>query len=370
MQASDFYLPTEDYLLSHSVGRMLKTAQADFNDHFMAPWQQLNQEPWVQWLEGVERFTAALADLLGSQASNFCPQVNLSSGLTKWLMSMPEFRERRVKVLLSEHDFPSMGFVLQQAMHDVELTFIPDTEDLSCFDTWERYLTAEYDLLFVSHVYSNTGQQAPVKQIIDHAKKYRCRIVVDIAQAAGVLPIDLDKWQADCVVGSSVKWLCGGPGAGFLWVSSECVSLCQPMDVGWFSHQNPFEFDIHHFVPHESALRFWGGTPSVAPFILAGHSIEAFSQQGIEHVRAHNINLLKQVWEALSPWCVSPQNPLQCSGTAIINPGTQLAACTQALKNEGIAVDTRKYGIRVSPHIYNERAQIMRFIDVVQQFVN
>ncbi|MCF2858533.1 aminotransferase class V-fold PLP-dependent enzyme [Pseudoalteromonas sp. SMS1] len=370
MKASDFHLPTQDYLLSHSVGRMMKTAQRDFDNQFMAPWQQLNQEPWAQWLEGVERFRTALANLLGSQASHFCPQTNLSSGLTKWLMSLPQCHQRRVKVLLSEHDFPSMGFVLQRAMSEVELTFIPDTEDMSCFDTWQRYVTAEHDLVFISHVYSNTGQQAPVQPIIEHAKRLGCRVVVDIAQAAGILPIDLHQWQADCVVGSSVKWLCGGPGAGFLWVNPEHITQYQPKDVGWFSHQDPFEFDIHHFAPHDSALRFWGGTPSVAPYILAGHSIGAFAQVGIEEVRAHNIKLLEEIWQGLTPWCVSPRKPEHCSGTAIINPGEQLPACIQALQNAGIAVDARKYGIRVSPHIYNDRAQILRFIDVVQRFVD
>ncbi|OCQ19174.1 class V aminotransferase [Pseudoalteromonas luteoviolacea] len=370
MQANDFYLPSQDYLLSHSVGRMLKSAQDDFNNQFMAPWQQLNQEPWQQWLEGIERFRLALAKLLGGRAGEFCPQTNLSSGLTKWLMSVPDFQQRKVKVLLSEHDFPSMGFVLQQALQDAELTFIPDSEDMSCLDTWQQHLSAEYDLVFVSHVYSNTGQQAPVSEVISCAKQHSARVVVDIAQSAGILPIDLHAWQADCVVGSSVKWLCGGPGAGYLWVNPQRVSECKPKDVGWFSHQNPFEFDIHHFAPHDTVLRFWGGTPSVAPYILAGHSIDAFAQMGSEKVRAHNLGLLENIWQALSPWCMSPQESSRCSGTAIIHPGKQLEACAQALKAQGVAIDVRKYGIRVSPHIYNNHEQVTRFVDTVQRFVD
>ncbi|MDW7551066.1 aminotransferase class V-fold PLP-dependent enzyme [Pseudoalteromonas peptidolytica] len=361
----DFHLAPGHYLLSHSVGRMLKSAEADFQQQFILPWQQLNQEPWQQWLDGIERFTSALAELLSSEARLFCPQTNLSSGLTKWAMSLPESGIRKVRVLMSEQDFPSMGFALQNALDNVEIVYIPESFDMYDLAVWQQYIDEQIDWVFVSHVYSNSGQQAPVAEIIQYAKQQGCRTIIDIAQSLCVLPINLNKWDADCVVGSCVKWSCAGPGAGFMWVNKSILPYCEPKDVGWFSHQNPFEFNIHHFEPNESALRFWGGTPSVAPYIYAGHSLNYFVNVGINTVREHNVTLLAKLQKALPEFYYSPTDQSMCSGTAILDFGPYHEQVRSRLKQANIAVDNRRYGIRISPHIYNDQADIEALLHVV-----
>ncbi|MCG7564437.1 aminotransferase class V-fold PLP-dependent enzyme [Pseudoalteromonas sp. McH1-42] len=364
MKQADFSLPQGHYLLSHSVGRPLKTARQDFMTRYFDPWSGDNHEPWYQWIDGIQQFTAALARLFNSQAEYFCPQSNLSSGLTKWVMSLPETGKQTVRVLMSESDFPSMGFVLQQAVPDVEIRFIPAALDMSDLSVWQQHLDDDIDWVFVSQVYSNTGQQAPVEDITQLAKAQGCRVIVDVAQAAGVIPIDLSASAADCVLGSCVKWLCGGPGAGFIWVNPSILEVCQPKDVGWFSHQNPLEFDIHHFTPHQTALRFWGGTPSVAAYIFAAHSIQYFAELGVKQVRAHNLALLARLQAELAPWYIAPTDAKRCSGTAILNVGDKQDKVLAALREAGIAVDARKLGIRVSPHIYTTVDDIDVFIRV------
>ncbi|PCK30105.1 aminotransferase class V-fold PLP-dependent enzyme [Pseudoalteromonas piscicida] len=362
----DFHLASGHYLLSHSVGRMLKTAQTDFVEQFMLPWQQQNQEPWQQWLGGIERFTAILAELLHSEARLFCPQTNLSSGLTKWAMSLPESGIRKVRVLMSEQDFPSMGFALQNALDNIDIVYIPESLNMHDPAVWQQYIDDKIDWVFVSHVYSNSGQQAPVSQIIHYAKQHGCRTIVDIAQSLSVLPINLSEWDADCVIGSCVKWSCAGPGAGFIWVNKTILPYCEPKDVGWFSHQNPFEFDIHHFEPNESALRFWGGTPSVAPYIYAGHSLGYFAAVGVKAVREHNFGLLTKLQAALPEFYRSPIQEDTCSGTAILDFGPYHDEIKARLKRASIAVDNRRYGIRVSPHVYNDQEDIEALVEVVK----
>jgi len=70
----------------------------------------------------------------------------------------------------------------------------------------------------------------------------------------------------------------------FLWISQEKLSRCEPVDVGWFSHENPFKFDVHHFRYHEITLRFWGDTPSVLPYCLAANNIENTLSIGLDNV--------------------------------------------------------------------------------------
>lgn len=359
----NFCLPQGAYLLNHSVGRPLMSAQEAFNANFMEPWQYGSAEPWATWLHSVEQFTTALAKLFNSKAELFCPQTNLSSGLTKLLMSHPRLNDRP-KVLMSEIDFPSMGFVLQQAVN-ADISFIPKQLDIAEQQTWDDHLTAEYDLVFVSHVYSNTGQAAPVQHIVNTAKKYDVLTVVDVAQSAGVLALDLALVQPDFLIGSSVKWLCGGPGAAYLWVSEPQLANCTAKDVGWFSHENPFEFDIHHFAEHPSALKFWGGTPSVAPYVFAAHSISFFNNFGVQEVKNHNRVLQGMLIEAFADELVSPIAEHKRSGTVILNFADNQAVLKKLADNQ-VMVDARVAGLRVSPHIYNDEVDVERFITTLK----
>jgi selenocysteine lyase/cysteine desulfurase len=130
------------------------------------------------------------------------------------------------------------------------------------------------------------------------------------------------------------------------------------------------EFDIHHFAPHDSALRFWGGTPSVAAYIFAAHSIHYFADLGVARVRAHNLTLLARLQAQLAPWYIAPTDANCCSGTAILNVGEAQDSVLSALKEANIAVDARKPGIRVSPHIYNTGQDIDAFIEVFTRAVS
>lgn len=363
---NDFCLPEKGiYLLNHSVGRPLKSAQEAFNKGFFSPWQNQSTEPWAHWLESIESFQASLGQLFNHGPENFCPQTNLSSALCKLVMSHPRLTKPSAKVLMSEQDFPSMGFALRQALPDCEIAFIPKTLDISCVDVWNSYLREDLDLVFISHVYSNSGQQAPVKSIVAQAKQLGILTLVDVAQSAGIIPLDLTEIAPDFMIGSSVKWLCSGPGAAYLWVHPNQIAACEPKDVGWFSHENPFEFDIHHFRYHQGALRFWGGTPSIAPFILATHSINYVNQLPKGTARQHNLKLLAMLHQAFAAQVVSPIESNKCSGTAILQFGDGQDAVLRALKTAEIGVDVRSLGIRVSPHIYNDTTDIEHLIKVI-----
>ena len=364
----DFILTNSTYLLSHSVGRPLKTSENDFSEKFYLPWKNSIEEPWEIWLETINDFTNALARLFNGKQSEFCPQVNLSSGLTKILMSLEQIQKKNCVVLLSEMDFPGMGFALKKSLpKDCEIRFIPAQEDITNAAIWDQYLTSDVDLVFISHAYSNTGQLSPISDVISMAKSKEIISILDIAQSAGVVPIDLTKLNPDFMIGSSVKWLCGGPGAAYLWVNSNQLSKCNPKDVGWFSHENPFEFDIHNFRYHESALKFWGGTPSIAPYAIATHSINYFEKIGIDTIRQHNQSLIEKVANTLSDEFASPRDENYRNGTMILDFGKNQESLLHELKKNNISIDLRNQGIRVSPHIYNNETDIDRLLSVIKK---
>ena len=366
MYKDDFHLTSGCYLLNHSVGRALKTGHDDFNAHFFAPWQSTNKEPWQQWLGTIERFTGALRELFNSKKELFCQQVNLSSALTKILMSHPRFTGTKCRVLMAQSDFPSMGFAMQKALPDgAHIDYIPHDLDLTDITIWQQYIKPDTDLVFISHAYSNTGQQAPVKEIAAYCRRNNTLSLVDVAQSAGVLPLDLSTVGVDFLIGSSVKWLCSGPGAAYLWVSESQLGVCQPKDVGWFSHENPFEFDIHHFKSTQSAMKFWGGTPSIAPYAFAAHSIGYVATMGVDKVNQHNRKLQALLIEAFRTEMVSPLEEAKRSGTVILNFDDNHAVLKK-LEANAIAVDARSAGLRISPHIYNDEADIDKLISVLK----
>lgn len=364
----DFLLADSHYLLNHSVGRPLKSIEKAFKDSFLSPWQNSAKEPWANWLEVIHNFQSALSTLFNAPSDQFCPQVNLSSSLTKVVMSLASLNKDDVVILMSEIDFPSMGFALQKALPKrAEIRFINKNLDITDANVWLDHLNQDIDLVFISNAYSNTGQLAPVSEVISRANELAIISVLDIAQSAGVIPLDLQAVRPNFMLGSSVKWLCGGPGAAYLWVNPDIIELCQPKDVGWFSHENPFEFDIHHFVYNQTAMKFWGGTPSITPFALASHSIDYFARFGVSNVRTHNQQMIDLLVDEFDTEIMSPVNKEIRSGTVILDFKDKQTTILQALGKANISVDARYLGIRVSAHIYNDHSDIQHFIDVVKQ---
>lgn len=344
------------YLQSHSAGRPPRSLAAALQSGFLDPWERADGEPWPKWLAAIDDFRAALGAILGVPADTLCPQANLSGGLAKVLGALPA-RPGRDVALLHEDDFPSMGFALGRAGY--RLRFIPRAEDPRDPQAWRQRLGGDVALALLTHVQSNTARLLPVAEICRAARAQEVWSVVDVAQSAGVIPIALADWQADVVLGSCLKWLCGGPGAGFLWMSPALLSQATPRDVGWFSHAEPFAFDIHDYRDHPGVLRFWGGTPSVAPCVVATEGLRLIGSIGVPEVRAHNLRLTQQLIDALPPRVIaSPLEHAGRGGTVVVQLGSRQEAAVAQLKAAGVHFDNRPTGMRLSPHVYNTEAEI------------
>lgn len=362
----NFVLNDTIYLLSHSVGKPLKYNEQNLSSVFFDAWK--TDEPWLGWLDILDTFKENLSTLFKTKSVNFCPQVNLSSALTKIFNSIQKQNTKHT-ILLSEYDFPSIGFVAQQAtVLGYKLKFLSKDADHTNPEVWNNAMTEDVQWIVITQVQSNTGVQVPVKEIVSFANKKNIISIVDIAQAAGILPINIDDWQASFVIGSCVKWLCGGPGAGFLYANPNIIDDCKPQDVGWFSHENPFEFDIHQFKYHATAMRFFGGTPSVIPFALAAYSIQYLNKIGIGNIRNHNVQLTDKIIQSISSnYFVSPLIAAHRSGTMILHFKENHDKIVEKLRAKNIAFDARVFGIRISPHIYNTVEEINNVIEIITQ---
>lgn len=361
-----FHIPTDKhYFLAHSIGLQPRATALALQEHFERPWQSGGEDIWPQWLKAISAFNHSLALLLNTNANQICPQTNISSGLTKVISALSADNKRR-EILCTASDFPSTGFVLSQAEKlGFEIKRLPKSLELSDPNVWIDHITSETAVCFLTHVQYNTNLRLPVEKIANQCRDKGVLSIVDAAQSVGIVPLDLSATAIDVVLGSSIKWLCGGPGAGYLWLSESSIERLEPSDVGWFSHENPFEFDIDHFQYAKTASRFWGGTPNVAPFVAAAASIDTLSHIGFEEIRTHNRRLSTKLMNALQPDQISSPIDLdRKGGTVIFKPKNQ-ESLEKQLRSNGILFDARQYGIRVSPHIYTTDADVDKLVALI-----
>ena len=367
-----FFMPKDIYLLSHSIGLLPKKTQTEANI-FLDLWKTSGSDAWDEWLTVIKRYGIALATLLNGNVNEFCPQVNVSSALEKIVYSLPQ-RKSRKKIILSELDFPSMGFVLETfKKRGYELEFIPNTPCFKRLEAWANALKDDVQLAFITDVYSGDNSRNPVADITKITREKGIFSIVDIAQSVGILPIDVQKWNADFIIGSSLKWLCGGPGAGFLWVNLSEVNEFVPLDVGWFSQEIPFDLNIHHFHYAKTALRFLGGTPSVFPLYLASSGIETIVDIGVDTIHKHNqmlLDILLNTAEEYDLNVLSPKNPLYRGGTFVIKFLDPEKAIRQFKKHHIMVDSLHQFGMRFSPHIYNTKDEINAMTQVLKQLAS
>lgn len=343
------------YALTHSAGCLPRTAVDALRSRYIEPWQQRGGDAWADWLDRIDDFRKALAAMLGGAAPDWCPQTNVSAALTRLLGALPPATSGRDVWLLHEDAFPSIGFVLRALQrHGHRLRLIPRDADPGLADTWTRASTADVRGVVLTHVHSNTGRTTPAPEVARHCREHGLLCIVDVAQSAGILPWSVESMQADAVIGSCIKWLCGGPGAGFLWLRPELCAQLEPTDVGWFSHANPFEFDIHHFEPAADARRFWGGTPDVAPFVLATQSLRELQGIGVPSILAHNRELI-DVFRSALPLRWRPMVRTEGHGGTLCLPaGSEAASISERLRESAVRHDRRADTLRISFHLCND----------------
>lgn len=358
----EFFNVPDNYFLSHSVGCMPKTTQQALNESYFEPWA--SGQNWSRWMPVLDEFRSGLGRILDVSAELICPQLNISSALTKILYSLPAPAMRN-KIILSKHDFPTVGFVFKQAEKvGYKLHFIEG--DPTDIEKWNAAIDKTTAIVHITHVLSNTSHVLPVQKICKLARKSQAVSIVDIAQSLEAVPVDVLSWAPDFVTGTGVKFLCFGPGACFLYCSAEMLDKCQPMDVGWFSHEEPFEMNIKDFRLAKDAMRFFGGTPSPVPLIAANAAMDMWAQIGFEIAYKRIDTALDHLNDNIKQdIIVSPNQSGKRGATLVISPKDR-QSLRDKIETKGILCDERKEGFRFSLHGYTSEQEIEMLTDILK----
>src|SRR3954464_5174385 len=261
----------------------------------------------------------------------------------------------RNRIVYEEANFPSVRY-LYQAQPELEVVSVPD--DRAIVDAIdERTL-----LVPISHVLFKTAEIQDVEPIVRRAHEVGAYVVLDAYQSAGVVPFDVTALDVDFATGGSVKWLCGGPGAGWLYVRPDLAERLEPTFVGWQGHARPFAFEPE-LEDATGVRRFLTGTPNVPALYAAGAGYDVIEEVGVPRIRERSLALTSLLIDLLDEAgfeIASPREPERRGGTVTVSTPDH-AACHAELGERGIVCDFRPDpagGIRLGPHFFNTEDEV------------
>jgi len=350
-------LETTVHMISHSLGAMpLRTYQS--LQEYAETWSARGIRAWEEgWWEMPVAVGDLIGRIIGAGRGEVVMQQNVATCVAT-VLSCFDWSGRRNKIVSEALNFPSNLY----QCHELErlgarVVTVPSADGI-CISL-ERMLDTidtETQLVFVSHVLFRSSYIQDLAAITERAHAVGALVLADIYQSAGTVPIDVRRLTVDFATGGSVKWLCGGPGAGYLYVRRDLWPVLRPRFTGWMAHKHPFSFDTDAIDYADDACRFLNGTPVIPALYAARSGFEIIAQVGVERIREKSVRQTARLIELAKTAGFkvnSPRNPAERGGTVVIDVphGEEV---TKEMLRRNILVDYRPgAGIRAAPHSYS-----------------
>jgi kynureninase len=340
------------YLANHSLGRPLNQTEEDLREGFQI-WQNKLDDAWDPWLEEEHAHRSRIAQLIGAPRPDcIVPKTSAGQGLRTVLNALPG----TPRVLTTAAEFDSVDIILKQyaATGRISLHTAPHQNPDGKIDLSRliEKIRAGVDLVVISQVLFMTGQIIPTLDLLaEHCHKAGARLLVDSYHAIGVFPIDAAAMNADFIVGGSYKYLRGGPGASFLYVSpGALISNLKPIDIGWFAKDHPFLYerpDPPRFAQGGDA--YLESTPPVLTYYQARAGQQLTLYLGIARIRAYNMDRLSRLKQYLAGLGITAEGADEEHGGFLTIESPCAVSLAKKLALHGITADARNKFLRLSP---------------------
>ncbi len=156
-------------------------------------------------------------------------------------------------------------------------------------------ITRKTKLVAVTHASNVLGSIVPVEEVVENAKKKGAMVLIDGAQAAPHLKVDIERIGCDFYAASGHKML-GPSGTGILLINQNILDRLKPMTLGGGSATD-VEFDKITFT--QGPALFEAGTPNIAGAIGLGAAVDYLKNIGMEDIRNHELELSNYLIERL-----------------------------------------------------------------------
>jgi kynureninase len=353
------------YLINHSLGAMPAAAEERLAE-FGRTWRERGIRAWGEgWWELPLTVGDQIGRIIGAPPGSTVMHQNVAIAEAVVLSCFRPVDPGRNRVVYEEGNFPSVRY-LYQAQPELDVFVAPNDEAIvEAID--ERTL-----LVPITHVLFKTAEIQDVAAIVRRAHEVGAHVVLDAYQSAGIVTLDVAALNVDFAVGGSVKWLCGGPGNGWLYVRPDLANVLEPTFVGWQAHARPFGFEPE-LEYAEGSARFLTGTPNVPALYAATAGYDLIEEIGVDRIRDNSLRqtqLLIDLCDDAGFDVGSPRDPSRRGGTVTVRT-PEFEAVHKELGERQILCDFRPdAGLRLGPHYYNTdeelRYTVQQIADIVE----
>lgn len=358
------------YLINHSLGAMPRRTRDRLNE-YADVWSTRSIRAWEEgWWEMPLTVGNLVGKIIGAGEGEVTmhPNVSICQSL---IASCFDWAGPRNKIVSEALNFPSNLYIHRQLESlGARVITVPSEDGITVpLGKLLAAIDEQTVLVSVSHVIFKSAFIQDLRAITQRARQMGALVVADIYQSAGTVPLNVRELGVDFATGGSVKWLCGGPGAGYLYVRRELWPSLQPRLTGWMAHRNPFDFDPGAIEFAGSAFRFLHGTPNIPGLYAARSGYEIIHQVGVENIRAKSVrqtSMLMELAEKAGYRINSPRDAAQRGGTVTLDVPNGYEV-TQELLRRDFLVDYRPgAGIRIAPHFYTKDEELELVIEEIQ----
>jgi len=350
------------YLISHSLGAMPRETFSRLTE-YAETWATRGVRAWAEgWWDMPVTVGNEVARIIGADPGNVVMHQNVSI-CQSLILSCFEPTPKRNKIVYSELNFPSVMYVYEAHARDGRLRIETVKSDDGITIPLERFLKAideETLLVPFSHVLFKSGFLQNAKAITERAHEVGARVILDTYQSAGTVPFSVKELNVDFATGGSVKWLCGGPGAGYLYVRPDLQPELQPKTTGWMAHEAPFAFDTElRYAP--SIARFLHGSPAIPALYAAQSGYQIINEIGVDRIREKSVRQttrLIELAEEAGFRVTSPKDVADRGGTITVGHEDAAAITRELIRREFIVDFRPDAGVRISPHFYTSDEEL------------
>jgi len=352
------------YLISHSLGAMPRATYERLHE-YAETWATRGVRAWAEgWWDMPVTVGNEIARIIGAESNTVAMHQNVSICQSLILSTLLPLKDpKRNKIVFEELNFPSVMYVYEAhaKAHGLRIERVKSDDGITM--SLERMLAAideETLLVPISHVLFKSGFLQDAKAITERAHEVGAMVVLDTYQSAGTVPFNVKELNVDFATGGSVKWLCGGPGAGYLYVRPDLIDRLEPKTTGWMAHEHPFAFESEmHYAPN--ITRFLHGSPAIPALYAAQSGYKIINEIGVNAIREKSTRQTQQLIalaENAGFQVTSPQDPNVRGGTITVWDDNA-AEITKELVRREFIVDYRPgAGVRISPHFYTKDEEL------------
>ncbi len=359
-------LKRKTYLNSNSLGALSRRS-VSAHAEYERLWNEMGAGAWYEiWWSKLEQVRAQFGMTIGAPADSIALMPSVSGALAAVSGGLQAAGDTRRKIVITSLDFPTLGhhYYSREAL-GYEVVVVQSHDGVTVpLEAIRNAVDEDTLILATSHVFFTSGTVQDARHLAEIAHESGAYILLDAYQSNGQIPINVKDVGVDFLTSGGLKWLCGGPGAAYLYVDPNVDIL--PTTLSWFGVENQFGFELRA-APRTDARRFELGTPAVGCAYTASGGLSIVLEAGIERIAARNRLLSRDLRERLADagFQLHQADGPDVRSALVLMEHVEASGAVAWMAENDVIVDSRGSLLRFSPHFYNTIDDNARAVEVL-----